>query len=225
MRGFAIAASLALVLSAAPVFAQAPAQAKPARAARRAAARAAPRRRPRRSRPRRSRRARRSAWSTSSEIASSRSRARRRRRRSRRSSRRSRPRPPTGRSSSRPTSRSCRRAAAMMNEAARGQLEKEIERAAGRRPALPAGRAGRGQRTAAAAAGRVPEEAVPDPQGARPGEGAARALQHGRRRRHLVGSGHRPDDGSASRSSTRPCDQARAAPPKLASGPADPSRP
>ena len=74
MRGSAIAASLALSLmamSAAPVFAQPPAQPQPAQPARAAAARAAARaaraprrRRRRRSRPRRSRRARRSRSST-----------------------------------------------------------------------------------------------------------------------------------------------------------------
>ena len=52
----------------------------------------------------------------------------------------------------------------LLNDAARAQLEKEIEKAAGRTAALPAGRAGRDHRAADPAAGRVPAEALPTPQ-------------------------------------------------------------
>ena len=55
----------------------------------------------------------------------------------------------------------------VMSDAARGQLEKDIERQQREAGAVPAGRAGRDQRAAAGAAERVPDEAVADPRTAR----------------------------------------------------------
>ena len=82
---------------------------------------------------------------------------------------------------------------ALLNDAARAQLEKDIERQTGRNRSVPAGRAGRNHRAADPAAGRLPAEAVPGPQSAGAGERAARAAERRGRRRHHRGSGDRSD--------------------------------
>ncbi len=80
-----------------------------------------------------------------------------------------------------------------MNDAARAQLERDIENSPGRRAAFPAGRAGRDHRAADRAAGRVPAEAVPDPQRDGAGEGPHVLFSAAGCRRHLGRSGHRSD--------------------------------
>ena len=127
---------------------------------------------------------------------------------------------------------------ALMNDAARAQLEKDIERQTGRPAAFRAGRAGRDHRAADPAAGRLSAEAVPDSQ------------PDGRRRRGCTccfsaadagiicgGSGHRSDARSdqalrrarpakpaAAAPAGAPRQAGRARPPTAAAGDTSPSR-
>ena len=84
----------------------------------------------------------------------------------------------------------------VMSDAARAQLEKEIERQTRRGAALRAGRAGRAERTAAAAAAGIPGQADAGPRVDLEGEGPAGAVQRRRLRCDLGGARHRPDAGS-----------------------------
>ena len=108
--------------------------------------------------------------------------------------RRSRPRRQTKAKQLQANQRSCRPSGSVMNEAARAQLEKEIERQTARGRALPAGRAGRDQRAAAGSCRTSSRRScMPIIEQVATGEGPAHPVQRRRCRHRLGRSGPRPD--------------------------------